>query len=262
MRIATWNVNGIRPRLEQIQRFLTEQDIDILCMQEIKIANDIFPHDVFRDMGYTETHAHGQKAHHGVAIFSRVEIASVSNHVFADLDDKRHLSVTLPDGLEIHNFYCPAGGDKPDVEKNPKFDHKLRFYKDMTAYFAELRKADQPMLLMGDLNIAPFEFDVWNHKKLLKSVGHSPTETEHMQALHASADWVDVARHFVPNDQPLYSWWGYRFAPAFERDMGWRLDHMLATKPALERITKFTTVRETRGWEKPSDHAPLIVDVT
>ena len=112
-----------------------------------------------------------------------------------------------------------------------------------------------------DLNVAPLEWDVWNHKRLVRSVGHTPGETAAMKKLWASGRLIDVPRHFSPEPQPLYSWWGYRFPQSFERDYGWRFDHVLASEKLMPRVRALKTVKDTRTWERPSDHVPLVVDL-
>ena len=118
------------------------------------------------------------------------------------------------------------------------------------------------LILDGDLNVAPLETDVWNHKKLLRSVGHTPGESERMLNVLAQSGLVDAARHFVPPSEPLYTWWGYRFPASFEKDYGWRLDHIWASEPLLSSLGGFQVVKETRTWERPSDHVPVMIEVS
>ena len=260
MRIATWNVNGIRPRLEQIKQVLTQWDIDILCMQETKIDDSIFPHQDFEDLGYQHRMIVGQKAYHGVAIVSRLPFAQQFRQVFAGVDDKRHAAVKVA-GLELHCFYCPAGGDVPDRDKNPKFDHKMRFYADAKQWFLDNRSAQDPLLLLGDFNIAPHENDVWNHRKLSKSVGHSPLEVETYLDFQNALQFQDLPRKALSFDDKLFSWWGYRYPQSVQKDYGWRLDHAWATPLLDERIKATAHVKDTRLWEKPSDHIPILIDL-
>lgn len=260
MRIATWNVNGIRPRMEQIKRLLDEQNLDVLCMQEVKIAEDIFPHDFFEQLGYGHRAVVSQKANHGVAIVSRLPFDADWRQVFWDKDDKRHVAVRFGD-LMLHNFYMPAGGDKPDTDVNEKFAHKLGFYDHLIDWTPENHKASEKVLFMGDFNIAPLETDVWNHKKLVKSVGHSPGETERWSKLKQALDFVDLPRRDLSDDQSLFTWWGYRYPLAFAKDYGWRLDHAFATQPLNQDIRDVQVLKDTRSWEKPSDHIPIIVEL-
>src|SRR5690606_30795589 len=136
---------------------------------------------------------------------------------------------TLPGGIELHNFYVPAGGDVPDPAVNPKFAHKLRFLDEAAAWFAARRNPENRFILLGDLNVAPLETDVWSHKQLLKVVSHTPVEVERMNRWCASHDWVDAVRRFVPPERKLYSWWSYRSPDWAAADKGRRLDHVWVT---------------------------------
>ena len=261
LRIASWNVNSLRQRLDHIARFSEAQSPDVICLQEIKMQTEIFPTDAFKAMGYSHVLVHGQKSYNGVAIVSRRPFVREEKIVWCGKDDCRHVSVELDGGLSLHNFYVPAGGDKPDVDKNEKFAHKLAFLTEMADWSRNSGLKDRRAILLGDLNVAPLEWDVWNHKRLLRSVGHTPTETAHMERLWQAADLIDVPRHYHPVPEPIYSWWGYRYPPAFEKNYGWRLDHILATPPLAGALSGFSTFRDSRGWDKPSDHVPVILDL-
>jgi exodeoxyribonuclease-3 len=261
LRLATWNINSIRQRLDHLARFCGEIRPDVLCLQETKVRDEEFPAQHLRDLGYPHQVIRGQKSYNGVAIVSRVAFEQEGSLVWCDRDDRRHAFVRLPGGLELHNFYVPSGGPKPDPEANDKFAHKLRFLCEMAAWGRRERVAERRLVLVGDLNVAPLETDVWNHKRLLRSVGHTPVESEHMAKVLRESGLVDAARHFVPPSEPLYTWWGYRFPQSFERDYGWRLDHVWASPAVLPRLANFQVVKQTRTWEKPSDHVPVTVDV-
>src|SRR5262249_14125925 len=152
----------------------------------------------------------GQKSYNGVAILSKVALKNIESMTMAGSPDKRHISAVLPGGAALHNFYVPAGGDIPDPSLNPAFGFKLRFVEHMTGWSKAANKSNQPMVILGDFNIAPFEHDVWSHKQLLKVVSHTPPEVERLDALKNSLDWCDVARHYVDHGEKLYSWWSYR----------------------------------------------------
>ncbi|MBC6405774.1 MAG: exodeoxyribonuclease III [Rhodospirillales bacterium] len=261
MRIATWNVNSVRQRMGHLQRFVAERSPDVICLQETKVADALFPKEALIALGYSHLEIHGQKSYNGVAIASRLPFGQVERKVFCGLDDRRHLSVLLPGGLELHNFYVPSGGPDPDREKNPKFAHKLDFLAEMAAWAAAGKLAGRQALLVGDLNVAPLENDVWNHKRLIKSVGHTPAESAAMAKLRAAGRFEDIPRRYTPEPAPLYSWWGYRYPQSYRKDYGWRLDHALATPPLAGQVTALETFRDTRSWEKPSDHVPVIVDL-
>ena len=170
LRIATWNVNSIRPRLEQVARFLRDARPDVICLQEIKVQDADFPFAALRDLGYPHILVHGQKAYHGVAIAARAAFETQGTRQWCGKDDRRHAFVRLDGGVELHNFYVPSGGDLPDPEQNEKFDHKLRFLKEMARWCRRDQVKTRPVVLVGDLNVAPLDCDVWNHKRLIRSV--------------------------------------------------------------------------------------------
>ena len=259
LRVVTWNVNSLRQRLDHLARFDQSHRPDVICLQETKVADGSFPENDIKALGYSELLICGQKSYNGVALASRRPIEEQGRQIWCGKDDKRHLWARVA-GVDIHCFYVPSGGPIPDPERNDKFAHKLSFLEEMKQWAAAEAKG-RPLLLLGDLNVAPLEKDVWNHKKLLRSVGHTPGESEAMGAVIEAGHFIDVGRHFVPETEPLYTWWGYRFAAAFERDYGWRLDHIWATQQMSKRLENLTIFKEARAWERPSDHVPVIVDI-
>ena len=265
MRICTWNVNSVRIRTEHIERLLSEQQPDLLCLQEIKVVNELFPPGLGEALGYSHQLIHGQKAYHGVAILSRLPLAKAETRHWCGKEDSRHCWVTVeaPDGkpVELHNFYVPAGGDVPDPEENEKFAHKLQFLAEMADWFSGRKKKSSRAVLVGDLNVAPLENDVWSHKQLLKIVSHTPVEVDALAKVYDSHDWVDAIRHFVPEDEKLFSWWSYRARDWAESNRGRRLDHVWVTPALKGALASAEVVKAVRGWEKPSDHAPVIVEL-
>lgn len=261
LKIATWNVNSIRLRLGLLRRLVEEHSPDVLCLQETKVPDELFPREEVAALGYRHTLIHGMKGYNGVAILSRHSLKAAETRSWCERQDCRHAVVELPGGIELHNLYVPAGGDIPDPEQNPKFAHKLRFMDEITDWFGRERRADRKMVLVGDLNIAPLETDVWSHKQLLSVVSHTPVEVEKMDRLQRTLGWVDAARRFVPPERRLYSWWSYRNRDWAKSDRGRRLDHVWVT-PALSGALKSAQVlREARGWTTPSDHVPVIVEL-
>ena len=260
LRIATWNVNSLRRRLDHLARFCEAESPDVVCLQETKVSDEQFPHEAVVALGFPHVLRHGQKGTNGVAILSRRAFAAEETLAWCGKDDRRHACVRLEDGLEIHDFYVPSGGPVPDPEANDKFAHKLRFLEEM-ADWAKTRLAGRAAVLVGDLNVAPLETDVWNHKRLVRSVGHTPGECERLGRVLAAAELIDAPRRFVPPDRPLYTWWGYRFRAAFEKDYGWRLDHVLATPALSDAIADCRVFKDTRAWEQPSDHVPVVLDL-
>jgi exodeoxyribonuclease-3 len=233
---------------------MQEHAPDVLCLQECKSPVDKIPTDVFAELGYTHMLARGQKGYNGVAILSKTPIKEVASFDFADLGHARHIAGQLENGVTIHNFYVPAGGDIPDREQNEKFGQKLDYLTDMRDEFAA--NTPQKSILVGDLNIAPREDDVWNHKSLLKIVSHTPIEVDHLAQVQEAGKWIDITRQDIP-DGLLYSWWSYRAKEWDTADKGRRLDHIWATPDISGSAHSSKIVRDARGWDQPSDHAPV-----
>ena len=252
--LATWNINSVRLRAGLVARLLREEAPDVLCLQECKSPVDKFPTAEFAALGYPHMVARGQKGYNGVAILSRQPIEEVGAYDFAGLGHARHVAARREDGVVIHNFYVPAGGDVPDREVNVKFGQKLDYLSDLRDWFHRARPARS--ILVGDLNIAPREDDVWNHRQLLKIVSHTPVEVAHLEDAQAAGGWVDVTRADIPEGQ-LYSWWSYRAADWDAADKGRRLDHIWATGDIATAAHGSRILRAARGWPQPSDHAPV-----
>jgi exodeoxyribonuclease-3 len=172
--------------------------------------------------------------------------------------DARHIYASLPGGIELHNVYVPAGGDVPDPTRNAKFAHKLEFLEQMARWFRRRRRSGARRILVGDLNVAPLETDVWSHERLKRVVTHTPVEIQALERLRRSHEWMDALRHFVPESKKIFSWWSYR-APNWKKvNKGRRLDHIWVT-PALEPFLKQSEIiKNVRGWQLPSDHAPVM----
>jgi exodeoxyribonuclease-3 len=266
-RLATWNINSVRLRLDLIERFVKAFKPDVLCLQEIKCADDSFPELPLRALGFDHVAVAGQKAYHGVATLSRIPFEVIERRDICGRGHARHLSVAFSGGprgskaIQLHNVYVPSGGDVPDPALNPKFQHKLDFLEAMQGWFAGMgEKTKNRMVLVGDLNVAPLPTDVWSHAQLLKVVSHTPAEVERFNAVLASHDWVDVMRRHVPAEESLFTWWSYRARDWRASNRGRRLDHIWAT-PALDgAAVSMTVADETRDWPRPSDHVPVIAD--
>ena len=253
--LATWNINSVRLRAELVARLLREEGPDVLCLQECKSPVDKIPADIFANLGYRHMVARGQKGYNGVAILSKLPMEEVEAHDFAQLGHARHIAGRLENGVTIHNFYVPAGGDVADREVNEKFGQKLDYLTDMRDWARQT--SPQKSILVGDLNIAPREDDVWSHKQLLKVVSHTPIEVEHLGDTMEAGKWVDITRQDIPQGQ-LYSWWSYRARDWDAADKGRRLDHVWATPDISNAAHSSRVLRDVRGWEKPSDHAPVL----
>ena len=262
--IATWNINSVRLRAPQVERFLTEHAPDVLCLQEIKCREGEFPREAFVEMGLPHLKISGQKGWHGVAIASALPIEDADP---LDVCRERHarcVGVKVA-GVEIHNFYIPAGGDIPDREQNPKFDHKLDFYERLTAELSR-RDPKAPLAIVGDLNVAPGEFDVWNHKYMSRVVSHTPVEVAAFEALKASLGFIDLTRETTPEPTKVASWWSYRAQDFRQSNRGLRLDHILVTPGLRDAAFRLGSAAsrvhdDVREWARPSDHAPVTADL-
>lgn len=270
MKIATWNINSVRLRIDLVMRFLNQIKPDILCLQETKCPDDKFPFDALHAAGYQHIATRGQPGYHGVAIISRHPFSGSFSRDFCGKGDARHICADLPAmqsraPIRIHNFYVPSGGDQPDIETNDKFAHKLSFLDEMANWFGNGAAGDpERQILVGDLNIAPAQTDVWSHKQLLKVVSHTPVEVEALTRVMASADWVDLVRQLVPLEQKLFTWWSYRSRDWRVSNRGRRLDHIWATPAFDGKATRITVLDETRDWPRTSDHVPVLarIDLT
>lgn len=261
IRITTLNINSVRLRLDLIARVVDTLRPDVLCLQEIKIETELFPHMAFEAMGFPHRHIFGQKAYHGVAILSKLPFRSIGTRPWCGIDHARHCHVTLMNDVEVHNFYIPAGGDIPDPVENPKFAHKLTMLAELTAWLEGLEERDRKMVLVGDLNIAPLEHDVWSHKQLLNVVSHTPIETEALVRLQRAYDFTDALRVLHPAPEKLYSWWSYRNRDWAVSDRGRRLDHIWLSPALAGTLTGGSILKEARGWATPSDHVPVTVEL-
>jgi exodeoxyribonuclease-3 len=263
--VTTWNINSVRLRIDNVAKFIKATRPDVLCLQETKCPDDAFPLKRFRRLGYEHIALNGQKGYHGVAIVSRLPFDQTGIRAYCGKTDSRHVDVTLgekaglKDPLRIHNFYVPAGGDEPDVMVNPKFEHKLSFLDEMRD-LEDLRPGPREhAIIVGDLNVAPLEHDVWSHKQMLKVVSHTPIECEKLQVARRAGGWFDAMRKFVPETEKLYTWWSYRSMDWQVSNRGRRLDHVWVSPVLAEKVSRMTVTREARGWMRPSDHVPVTV---
>ncbi len=261
MRIATWNINSIRIRVDLIAQFVQAHMPDVLCFQETKVVDDNFPIQAIMDLGFGHYVIKGEKSYNGVAIFSKCPLHNKQSLSFVGKQDARHVSVVINDDVELHNFYVPAGGDIPDVTLNIKFDHKLKFIDEVSSWFLANRKKTDKIILVGDLNVAPLEHDVWSHKQLLNVVSHTPIEVEKLLNLQSSLGFVDVVRKFVPESEKLYSWWSYRNQDWKQSNRGRRLDHIWATNPVAHLVHKQVIYKDARDFKSPSDHVPVMIEL-
>jgi exodeoxyribonuclease-3 len=247
LRIASWNVNSVRPRAEQVARFVRDAAPDVLCLQEIKCREGEFPAAVFAE-----------------AIASSLPIEDAPRLDVCREGHARSVSARIA-GVEVHNFYVPAGGDLPDREANAKFDHKLDFLARLTALMRR-RDSEEPIAILGDLNVAPGENDVWNHKFMSRVVSHTPIEVAALSELQQSLGFIDLAREMIPEPLKLASWWSYRALDFRRSARGLRLDHIWVSPGLRDAAFRLGAAacrihEDVRAWERPSDHAPVSADL-
>ena len=260
VKLVSWNINSVRLRMGLVGRLVAQEQPDIICLQEIKCLEPLFPYDAFRALGFDHFAVHGQKGYHGVATVSRLPLIEHARHDWQDNGEARHVGVVLGgagDGAVLENVYVPAGGDVPDRTANPKFGQKLDFLERMAVWADKL---DRPTIIVGDFNIAPLECDVWSHKQLLKVVSHTPIEVEGLERFRQAHGWSDIGREHVPAPARCYTWWSYRNANWKTNDKGRRLDHVWASPSLARQVTAHRVLEAARDWPQPSDHVPLVTE--
>src|ERR1700733_4486330 len=262
--LTTWNINSVRLRIDLVAKFIKAVRPDILCLQETKCPDDRFPLKRFKRLGYESVALNGQKGYHGVVVLSRLPFESFNVQSFCGKTDCRHVSAVfgeragLRDPITVHNFYVPAGGDIPDPAVNPKFAHKLAFLDEMRDCVTLRPARSERAILVGDLNVAPLEHDVWSHKQMLRVVSHTPIECEKFTRALGAGGWIDSMRRLTPEPEKLYTWWSYRAQDNWKTaDRGRRLDHIWVSPQLGDRVTRIDIAKAARGWERPSDHVPV-----
>jgi exodeoxyribonuclease-3 len=266
MKVMTWNINSVRLRAQLVLKAIKALDPDVVCLQETKSPDQQFPLKVFNEAGWEHIHICGMKGYNGVAILSKTPFHAYDRWDRVGKSDCRHAAVEIQvknfkKPLQIHNLYVPAGGDIPDPAVNDKFAHKLAFVEEMSEFFARSYVHTDPLIALGDFNIAPLEHDVWSHKQLLDVVSHTPIEVERLDAMQKSIGWVDAIRTFVPHTEKLYSWWSYRNKDWKVSNRGRRLDHIWVSQPLQKRLKGYKILKEARDWVQPSDHVPVLAEI-
>ena len=257
MKIATWNINSLRLRMGLLKAFVDKEQPDIIALQETKVRDEEFPMMDVMSLGYKYVRFSGEKSYNGVAILSKLPIESELVLEFYN-DHKRHIAVKIGD-IELHNFYIPAGGDEPDEEINPKFKHKMAYLDMMHDWFMKNRKNTQNIILVGDLNIAPLEHDVWSSKQLKNVVSHTDIERKKLMRNITEFGFIDAPRSLITHDQKLYSWWSYRSPDWNSSDRGRRLDHVWVTPDLASKLKNTSHLRDMRAEVQPSDHVPVLI---
>ena len=257
----------MRLRIDLVAKFIKSVRPDVLCLQEIKCIDDAFPRKRFKRLGYEHIALNGQKGYHGVAVISRLPFDSKTVKGYCGKTNSRHVGAVLGekaglrDPLTIHNYYVPAGGDEPDPDDQSEVRAQALLPRRAARRARTCCPArDQRSIVVGDLNVAPLECDVWNHKAMLKVVSHTPIECEKLVAAQKAGNWIDVARTFVREPEKLFTWWSYRAMDNWQAaDRGRRLDHIWVSQGLGDRLAAIKVTKDARGWERPSDHVPVTV---
>jgi exodeoxyribonuclease III len=258
MRIATWNVNSIKQRLENAQAWLAECQPDIVCLQETKCVDEAFPREPFEALGYNVA-VHGQKTFNGVAILSKLPFDEVTARLLGDDTDDhaRFLEAVVSTGgkaLRVASIYLP-NGNPPQTDK---FQYKIRWMDRLLRYARERLTLEEPFVMAGDYNVIPSPADVHNPAAWVGDALFLPQTRDRFQAL-INLGMTDALRATTDTPQ-LYTFWDYQ-AGAWPRNNGIRIDHLLLSPQAADRLTSAGIDKHVRGWEKPSDHVPAFIDL-
>jgi exodeoxyribonuclease-3 len=257
MRIATWNVNSVRQRMDGLQAWLKEREPDIVCLQEIKCTDDVFPREPLEALGYNVA-VHGQKTWNGVALLSKLPFDEVAPGLIGDEADVQArfleaLVSTKNGALRVVSLYLPNGNGGED-----KYAYKLKWMDRLICFSDERLKLEEPMLLAGDYNVIPTSQDARRPEVWVNDALFLPPTRERFRAL-TNLGLTDAIRA-VSDDPGLYTFWDYQ-AGAFQKDHGIRIDHIMLSPQAADRLQGAGIDRHVRGWEKPSDHVPVYVDL-
>jgi len=256
MRIATWNVNGLRARLDFVLHWLRERQPDVVGLQELKLTDEQFPCEPFAALGY-EVATHGQKAWNGVAVLSRKPARVTQTGLPGQGAMGARLLTAEAEGLSFTTVYCPNGKDLGHED----YPRKLAWLDALAAHFEERHSPEDAAVLCGDFNVCPEPIDSWNEPSLAGRIFHTDDERQRLARL-LGWGFVDVFREVHPGLQ-AFSWWDYR-GGAFHRKQGLRIDLLLATRPAMARVRSVEIDREYRKKKEgltASDHAPVLADL-
>ena len=261
--IASWNVNSLRRRIEALGWLAAERKLDILCLQETKVVESLFPSNEIAALGYPHQAFAGIKAVNGVAILSKFPLLDVEVRDWCGRRDCRHILAWVETGtplgkLEVHSLYVPAGGNLADPVRNEKFRHKLEFLAEQAHWWAA-RGAGSNRVLAGDFNIDPLIADVRSRERLPLTVNHTEIEIIYLEHLRRAGGWIDAFRLKHPDDEPSFTCCSHRAGNWDPVSRGQRLDHIWISKNLKPVVKTAEIFKEALGWDLPSDHAPVIV---
>jgi len=258
MRITTWNVNSLTARLQHVLDWTKANPVDVLCLQELKLTDDKFPLDVLRASGYEHCAVFGQKTYNGVAVMSRFPVRDIVKNIngFAD-EHSRLLSVTVdaPQGpIRVVNGYF-VNGQEPGSDK---FAYKMKWLQGLREHMRAELAGNDNLVLLGDFNIAPEDHDSFDPVGLRETIHHTTEEREHFRGLLG----LGLSDSFRMFEQPekSFSWWDYRML-GYQKNRGLRIDHILVNEAMKELVKGCSIDRVPRKWDKPSDHAPVTVEI-
>lgn len=263
MKIATWNVNSVRARVDNIESFIREESPDVILMQEIKCREEFFPYDFFSDLGYTSK-IQGQKSYNGVAILSKYSIEDVQIGLpnFQDDETARYIQAVIDGNICLASVYVPNGGLIVGAEP---YVYKLNFLNKLKEHLIALQQDYELVLIGGDYNIAPDNLDVYDENVWRDKVCCTTKERKLFEDLK-STGLTDIVQDFFDDatatKKRFFTWWGYTNRSSFERNMGLRLDHFLVNEDVKKLISNVNVVSKFRAMAKPSDHAPVVIELT
>jgi len=254
MKIATWNINSIKSRLDHVLKWCEINQPDVLCLQETKSVDEKFPSRKFNAIGYPHIEHLGERAYNGVALVSKIRLHDIQRNLPREKTpaQSRLIAATVG-GIHLVNIYGPHGTS----QATPKYQFKLDWIARLRKYFDSQFSTDDDVLLLGDLNVAPHELDVWSVPAWRNKLHFTKAERDAVQDLKKWG-FVDLFRQ-INGDEREFSWWS-NFRNNFEKDRGLRIDHIWASTPLAERCTDCWIDKEPRGWEHPSDHAPVVAE--
>jgi exodeoxyribonuclease-3 len=254
VKIATWNINSIKSRIDHVVKWCVTNQPDVLCLQETKVIDEKFPLPKFSAIGYRHAALLGERGYNGVAIISKTPLTDIQKNLPREKTpaQSRLISATVG-GIRLVNIYGPHGTS----QGTPKYQFKLDWMARLRKYFDKQFSTDDDVLLVGDVNVAPHELDVWSVPAWRGKLHFTKPERDAVQDLKKWG-FVDVFRQ-INGDEREFSWWS-NFRNDFEKDRGLRIDHIWASPPLAERCSDCWIDREPRGWDHPSDHAPVVAE--
>ncbi len=257
-KLLSWNINSIRIREKHLKKIIEIENPDIICLQETKVINNLFPAKSLKELGFKFCYNNGVPSYNGVSILSKKKSTQTNIINWCNNSDGRHIQATFL-GINIHNFYIPAGGEDPNPKINQKFQHKLNFINEMIDWSQKSKNENKKTIICGDFNVAPDKDDVWSHKQLQNTVSHTLIEREILNKLKHSGPWIDVIKDKIKPDENIYTWWSYRSPDYKKNNKGRRLDHIWVSADLKKFVVETKILSNTRSWNRPSDHVPVLI---